>query len=345
MSTNENEFLPSRARRKKSFMRLNISSPSGAGKTMGALLIAKGLVSDWSKITIIDTEAGSASLYEHLGEFNAIDLTPPYTPERYIKAIEAALKGNPAEGVTPAECVIIDSSTHEWSGSGGCIEANETLAQQKYRGNTWSAWNETTPRHDEFINKIQQTKVHFITCTRSKTETIMGDDKKVKKVGLKDIQREGWEFELTISLNVDRDTHTAIASKDRTELFEGKAPFTITEETGKLIKDWCELGIDVDALAKEKLNVAIVDAKQKLTVCINLPQLQVAFTGLSKDLQLACVDTKDLMKAILSLANLKTIDDLEVSTKGLSTVILQDASFVDALGKRREVIMASNTNS
>lgn len=225
-----------KATRKKSFMRLNLSSPSGGGKTYSALLMAKGLVGDWDKIAVIDTEAGSASLYSNLGAFNTIDLQPPYSPERYIQAIEACIKAG-------MQCIIIDSSTHEWSGTGGCLEANDNLAKAKYRGNTWSAWNETTPRHDAFVNKVLQSPVHFITCTRSKTETIQGEDKKVKKVGMKDMQREGWEYELTVSLNIDRETHMAIPSKDRTNLFENKPPFIITEETGKQIKQWCEQGV------------------------------------------------------------------------------------------------------
>ena len=230
------EFVKSS--RKKVKLRLNISAPSGAGKTYSALLMAKGLVSDWSKIAVIDTENESASLYSHLGEFSCLDLKPPFTPERYIEAINLAVKNG-------FECIIIDSSTHEWSGLGGCIDLNEKLAQSKYKGNTWSAWNEITPRHDKFIQTVLQSPAHIITCTRSKMETVMTDDRKVKKVGMKDIQREGWEYELTISLNLDRDTHTAIASKDRTGLFEGKDPFVISEKTGQLIKDWCELGVVV----------------------------------------------------------------------------------------------------
>lgn len=229
-------FQFQKATRKKSKLRLNISGPSGSGKTYSALLMAKGLVGDWSKIGVIDTENGSASLYEHLGAFSALDLQAPYTPERYIAAIDAAV----AAGF---ECVIIDSSTHEWDGAGGCLEANEKLAQSKYKGNTWSAWSDTTPRHDAFVNKVLQCPVHVITCTRSKMETVMTDDKKVKKVGMKDIQRSGWEYELTVSLNLDRDTHTAIASKDRTELFDKAAPFVITEATGKMIAEWCDRGV------------------------------------------------------------------------------------------------------
>lgn len=231
-----------KATRKKSKLRLNISGPSGAGKTYSALLLAKGLIGNWEKIAVIDTENGSASLYEHLGPFNTIDLQAPFTPERYIQAIDTCIAGG-------MECIIIDSSTHEWDGAGGCLEANEKLAQSKYKGNTWSAWSDTTPRHDNFVNKVLQCPVHVITCTRSKMETVMTDDKKVKKLGMKDIQRAGWEYELTVSLNVDRDTHTAIASKDRTELFDKADPFVITEATGKLIRDWCDKGIEPPVVA------------------------------------------------------------------------------------------------
>lgn len=226
-----------KATRKKSYMRLNLSGPSGSGKTMSALLMAYGLVGSWEKIGVIDAENGSASLYEHLGPFQVIDLAPPFSPERYIKAIDICLEGG-------IECIIIDSSSHEWSGPGGCIEINEKLAAAKYKGNTWSAWNETTPRHDAFVQKIMQSRVHFITCTRSKMDTIMTDDKKVKKVGMKDIQRDGWEYDLTVSLNIDRETHMAIASKDRTEIFENATPFIITSATGELIKAWCNKGIE-----------------------------------------------------------------------------------------------------
>lgn len=245
-----------KATRQKSFMRLNISGPAGSGKTMGALLMAFGLIEDWEKIAVVDSENGSASLYDHLGPYNVVDIEPPFTPERYVEAIDACLKAG-------MECVILDSSSHEWSGPGGCVEINEKLAQAKYKGNTWAAWMETTPRHDRFLQKVLQSKCHFITCTRSKMETVMGDDKKVKKVGMKDIQRDGWEYELTVSLNLDRDTHTATPSKDRTEIFEGKDPFVITSDTGRLIRQWCDKGVDP--------MVEINDAVIKLSNC-NTPE-------------------------------------------------------------------------
>lgn len=234
-----------KAQRKKVKLRLNISAPSGAGKTYSSLLMAKGLCGDWSKVAVIDTENGSASLYSDLGEFSVIDLTAPYTPEKYTQALNMCEQAG-------MEVVIIDSTTHEWA----ClIEENEVLSQAKFRGNAWSAWSQTTPRHDKFIQSILQSNVHVITCTRSKMETVMTEDKKVKKVGMKDVQREGWEYELTISLNIDRDTHMAIASKDRTNLFENINPFVITEATGKQIANWCDSGVSELAIAINEMEI------------------------------------------------------------------------------------------
>jgi len=234
-----------KATRKAVKLKMNLSAPSGAGKTYSALLLAKGLVGSWDKVAVIDTENGSASLYSHLGDFNTIDLQPPFTPERYNEAIKLAYEAG-------MDAVIIDSTSHEWA---TLIEENQLLADSKFRGNTWSAWSKTTPRHDKFISTILHTPIHVITCTRSKTETVMGEDKKVKKVGMKDNQREGFEYELSLSLEIDRDTHLASPSKDRTNLFEGKQPFLITEETGKLIREWCDSGVSEKQIAINEMEV------------------------------------------------------------------------------------------
>jgi hypothetical protein len=156
------------------------------------------------------------------------------------------------------EAIIIDSASHEWSGLGGCVEINEKLSVTKFKNNSWAAWSETTPRHEAFVQKLLQSPVHVITCTRSKTETIQGEDKKVKKIGLKDVQREGWEYEFTIALSIDRDTHCAIASKDRSGIFNGIDPFVITEQTGIDLLEWCNQG-ESEQEIKQKLVDAYID--------------------------------------------------------------------------------------
>ncbi|MGL5235225.1 MAG: AAA family ATPase [Empedobacter falsenii] len=269
-----------KATRKQVKLKLNLSAPSGAGKTMSALKMAKGLVGDWEKIAVIDTENGSASLYSHLGDFNAIDMVPPFTPEKYIQAIDLCVDNG-------IECIIIDSTSHEWT---TLLEENEKLAQAKYRGNTWSAWSQTTPRHDRFVSKVLHTPVHIITCTRSKTDTVMTDDKKVKKVGMKDQQRDGWEYELTVSLEIDRDTHLANASKDRTNLFEGNAPFLISEKTGEMIKDWCESGVSEKSVALTEME-AVSSIEQ-------LKEIWSKYKGLQTDAEFSAM--KDQRKEALT---------------------------------------------
>jgi hypothetical protein len=83
-----------------------------------------------------------------------------------------------------------------------------------------------------------------ITTVRRKQDYEMikdGNKVKVEKSGLREITREGFEYELTINLEMDT-RHNAIASKDRTGLFMGKAAFVPSEATGKIIAEWCELG-------------------------------------------------------------------------------------------------------
>lgn len=231
------------AQRKQSKLRIGLSSPSGGGKTYSGLLMAKGLAGEWEKVGLIDSENGRGEFYSDFGPYKVIPLKAPFTPESYIEAIRAFEKAG-------VEVIVIDSVTHEWDGEGGCLQINDKLAQAKYRGNTWSAWSETTPRHQRFLDAITSSDAHVITTVRNKIETAFVDGK-VKKVGIKEIQREGFEYELTVNFNIDRDSHTVLASKDNTRLFEGKDPFVITEETGKILKEWVESGA-ADKTAAEK---------------------------------------------------------------------------------------------
>lgn len=242
------------AERKQSKLRIGLSAPSGGGKTYSALLLAKGLVGDYKKIGLIDSENGRGDIYSDLGQYNIISLKPPFTPESYIEAIRAFENAG-------VDVIIIDSVTHEWDGEGGCLQLNEKLAVAKYKGNTWSAWSETTPRHQRFLDAITSSSCHVITTVRNKVETVMTADKKVKKIGMKEIQREGFEYELTVNFTIDRDSHEVIASKDNTRLFEGKDPFVITEETGVTLRDWVASGA-ADKTAEEKKIVRAVITEQ-----------------------------------------------------------------------------------
>lgn len=252
-----------KATRQKAKIRLGLSAVSGGGKTYSAILIAKGLCGDLSKVAIIDTENGSADLYSHLGDYNVLSLSAPFAPEKYIEAIKTCEKAG-------MEVIIIDSITHEWDGKGGCLEICDQLTQASSSKNSYTSWAKVTPRHQAFIDAILQSPCHMITTVRRKQDYEMskGNDGKMKveKAGLKEITREGFEYELTVNLELNHG-HFAVASKDRTGLFMGKPEFQPSEETGKMIIDWCESGVDSSIEIKEAIGkLANCQTKEDLTI-------------------------------------------------------------------------------
>ena len=257
-----------KATRQKAKIRLGLSAVSGGGKTYTALLIAYGLTDDWGKVAIIDTENNSADLYAHLGDYNVLPLAPPFSPEAYIKAIDDCEQAG-------MEVIIIDSIAHEWEGEGGVLALCDSIG-----GGFQTAWKALTPRHEKFKQKILQSKCHIITTVRRKQEYILVEEmnksgkmvQKPVKAGMKEITREGWEYELTVNMELDI-RHHATASKDRTGLFMNADPFIPSIETGKLIKEWCESGAEPIKSDAEKLQEEINKACEGLAQCETVESL------------------------------------------------------------------------
>ena len=233
-----------KASRKKVKLRLGLSGASGFGKTYSALLLAYGMTNDWSKIAVIDSENGSAELYSNLGEYNVLNLSAPFSPEKYIEAINTCEDAG-------IEVAIIDSISHEWDGKGGCLDIHAEL------GGQFAHWAKVTPRHNAFIQAILQSSCHIITTVRRKQDydMIKNDRGKVEpvKVGLKEVTRDGFEYELTVNFEILNDKHLVRASKDRTSMFANEPEFIVTSETGKKILEWCESGIDELKIAVEEM--------------------------------------------------------------------------------------------
>lgn len=247
-----------RAQRSKAFLKLGISAPSGGGKTLGALLIAYGLMKEkypdksdafrWAKIAIIDTENGSGELYVGrdvagivIGEYNAITLTAPFEADKYTQAITLCENND-------IEVGIIDSSTHLWSGEGGLLEQQGAAAKRS--GNSYTAWRDITPQHNRFVEKMLQSKIHIIATMRSKQEYVQekGENNKtvVRKLGMEPEQRKGMEYEFTIFFEINSE-HEAFGAKDRTSIYDQKT-FKITPEIGVTLMKWLDSGVDTKSV-------------------------------------------------------------------------------------------------
>ena len=219
------------AKRSSAKLRLALCGPSGSGKTYSALQIAQGL---GGRIALIDTERGSGDLYSDLCAYDVAQLTPPYTPARYIEAIRAAEKAG-------YDTLIVDSLSHAWSGPGGVLEMQDRAA--KALKNSLAAWREVTPEHNGLVDSLLQSSCHVIVTMRTKTayETQQqeGAKTKVVKVGLAPVQRDGLEYEFTVVLDLSVDGHIATGTKDRTGLFDGQH-FVVNCETGRMLSRWLQ---------------------------------------------------------------------------------------------------------
>lgn len=225
--------------RKRAKIKMALQGSAGAGKTYSALLLAKGLTNgDFSKVAIIDSENGSADLYAHLGQYNVLSLTPPFTPENYIKAIEVCEKAG-------MEVIIIDSISQCWD---ELLDFHSKLA-----GNSFTNWAKVTPRQKTFMDRILQANAHIIATMRTKQDYVLQqkDGKFIpEKVGLKAVQRDGVDYEFTLVFDVDA-KHFAVSSKDRTNLFSGKPEFIISAATGRKILEWCNNGTSLEDVRKQ----------------------------------------------------------------------------------------------
>lgn len=234
----QNPFKP--AKRSQSKLRLALMGAAGSGKSLTALKIAAGI---GGKIAAIDTERGSLSKYAgDVCEFDVLELTD-YHPANYIKAIQAAV----ANGY---DVLLIDSLSHAWAGSGGILEQVDRAAKRSQSNNSFAAWRDVTPLHNQLIDTILGANVHIIVTLRSKTEYVLEPDPRGKmmprKVGLAPVQREGLEFEMDIVAEMDMD-NTLVVTKSRYSALSGAVVPKPNADLGKQLKAWLSDGVQQPA--------------------------------------------------------------------------------------------------
>lgn len=252
------EFLITEAQREQLIGCVAFTGPSGAGKTLGSLKVAKGMMDakyggdltdseKWKKIGVIDTEHSRSKIYANttgfgleIHSFIHLDFTAPFSVDRLDKAV-LALKSH------GCEVIIIDSLSHFWEGDGGILDL-----QQKYGGN-FQAWREVNPTYGKFISIVtgERHEVDILACMRAKqayevTENEVGK-LKVEKLGLKPVQRDSLEYEFQIVFGIDMD-HNAFRLKDNSGAFN--TPRKLETDVGEIIYNWLKTGVDV--LAEER---------------------------------------------------------------------------------------------
>lgn len=218
-----------RATKTQSRLRLALIGPSGSGKTFTALQIASQL---GERIAVIDTERGSASKYADRFGFDVCNLDS-FDPRQYVTAIKEAEQAG-------YDVLVIDSLSHAWFGSGGALELVDKAAKKSQSGNSYMAWREVTPLHNQLVDAMLQSRCHIIVTMRAKTEYVLETDSRGKqvprKVGMAPIQRDGTEYEFDVVADLSLD-HDFIVSKTRCNALDG---LVIAKAAGvaDMLKTW-----------------------------------------------------------------------------------------------------------
>lgn len=226
-----------KATRTQARARIALVGPSGSGKTYTGLVFARELVGEGGRIAVIDTERGSASKYAGtVTDFDVLELDQ-HDPRAYMEALyEAGREG--------FDVVVIDSLTHAWSGRGGALELVDQAAARSKSSNSFAAWREVTPIHNQLVDAILTYPGHVIVTMRAKTEYVMEtvNGKSVpRKVGLAPIQRDGMEYEFDVVADIDHD-HTFVITKTRCNELDGLVVKKAGHVIAAKIRAWLEDG-------------------------------------------------------------------------------------------------------
>lgn len=218
-------------------LRMALLGPAGSGKTYSALKIGRALVGPKGNIALMDTEHGSASKYAHEFDFDAF-APDSFEVDTYLRAIKDAQ----AAGY---DLLILDSLSHAWAGRGGILEFVDAVAKRQ-GGNSFGAWRDATPKHNELVEAMLSAKLHLIVTMRVKMEHVQERDERsgktiVRKVGLQPVQRDGLEYEFDVVGDLTPESDLVI-SKTRCSALRGKVYHEPGQEVADVLRGWLSDG-------------------------------------------------------------------------------------------------------
>ncbi|MBP5930152.1 AAA family ATPase [Streptomyces sp. LBUM 1479] len=244
-------FAP--ATRETAKARIALQGPGGSGKTKTALRMAEGLAKGGA-IGVVDTERGSALKYAPVPgrpdieahEFAHLPMAF-CSPENLIAAVKAAEEARLA-------VLIVDSWSHFWAGKGGLLARVEEEGK-KISGGKFSAWDPVNKLEQDMLDALLGFPGHVIVTMRTKNDYELTGGK-VKKLGVKTVQREGAEYEVDVVIDMVAGTGTV--TKTRYTALEDACVHHPGEDFAEAILEQLGQGVDpvqviVDELVREGL--------------------------------------------------------------------------------------------
>lgn len=249
------QFQIKKASKSQSKARVALMGPPGSGKTFSALNMAQHM---GARVILIDTERGSASKYADEFDFEVLELDT-FNPKTYIAAISAAEEAG-------ADVIIIDSLSHAWIGKDGALEMVDKATASASNKNSFTAWKEVTPLHNQLVETILRAKAHVFVTLRTKTEYVIEPNERgrlvPRKVGLAALQRDGIEYEFDICGVLDTDNNLTITKTRCRALSQNEIIRQPGKDVSDKLKAWLTDGAPLrDAGSKDDATLAALRAR------------------------------------------------------------------------------------
>lgn len=249
-----------------------VYGPSGAGKTVAAFKLAKGIQEAlYPKESLkdiglfIDTERRSSTKVvgrniggEVLEPLELYVFEPPFDIYKLAQLVDYAIT------VKHKKIIVIDSYSAFWSGVDGILdrvaELDVELGSAKKAYGAWSD-TEIVKKKNILKNLMSNTEAHMILCFRAKTDYVLEPNKFGKlaprAVGIKEDMQQDVRYEFDTVISIDKETHNAEVVKDRIGFLEVRMTSAnpegpLSKEDGSTLAKLASEGISLEELAKRK---------------------------------------------------------------------------------------------
>jgi len=211
-------------------LRLALAGPGGSGKTYTLLKLAAEL---GGRVAVVDSEHGSASKYADQFEFDVLELDafdPAIVPDLIVEVASAGYA-----------TLIFDGLSPFWNGKDGELEQVDNIAARSKSGNSFAAWRQVTPKHNQMVDAMLSAPIHILVSMRVKTEWVVekGENGKStpRKIGMQPVMRDGIEYEFDVCGDMDQENNM-IVSKSRCPKLSGKVCAKPGREVAMILRDW-----------------------------------------------------------------------------------------------------------